>query len=661
MLLAHLRFGMGRALGQFARTIRNEPSLTVSARRLFHRDRTLRDTIKLEMPSLSPTMTEGSIVKWYKKEGDPIAPGDVLCDIQTDKAVVSMDTEEEGILAKIILPDDTKDIKVGQLIGLMVEEGDDWENVQIPGEPAASPAPSSPPAPAASAPPSAPAGEPFRGMRIEMPSLSPTMSEGDIIKWHKQEGDKVAPGDVLCDIQTDKAVVSMDIEEEGILAKILMPENSKNVKIGHLIALMVDLDDDWQNVTIPTDVTASTDAPVPSPKPAAPPPPVSSATSPAAAPLQSNAEIIEEIHALTRVGPSVKKLLEEYNISPKDVQQSGSRGQILKGDVLSVIKTKHLVRSSPPSPVQPTPVQSVPVPPITQTQIKAPPPPAPAAKGPSKLKYTDIPVSSMRKTIAKRLTESKTTIPHSYGSIECNVDSVSALRKKLIADGVKVSLNDFIIKAAAHALRRVPDMNAIVKDGNPVQLPSVDISIAVATPNGLITPIVKNAVTLGISDISSSVKELAGRAREGKLQLHEFQGGSFSISNLGMFGISEFSAVINPPQVGILAIGSSRLVPITNNTAKTMMTVVLSYDRRAVSEHEAAMFLEAFQEILEKPTLMLSGGDTPTPRDNPVSEPVPSEPETSVSESESVAVSMKAPNTDSNVLAKEALIKSLIF
>ncbi|XP_036359074.1 pyruvate dehydrogenase protein X component, mitochondrial isoform X2 [Octopus sinensis] len=628
MLLAHLRFGMGRALGQFARTIRNEPSLTVSARRLFHRDRTLRDTIKLEMPSLSPTMTEGSIVKWYKKEGDPIAPGDVLCDIQTDKAVVSMDTEEEGILAKIILPDDTKDIKVGQLIGLMVEEGDDWENVQIPGEPAASPAPSSPPAPAASAPPSAPAGEPFRGMRIEMPSLSPTMSEGDIIKWHKQEGDKVAPGDVLCDIQTDKAVVSMDIEEEGILAKILMPENSKNVKIGHLIALMVDLDDDWQNVTIPTDVTASTDAPVPSPKPAAPPPPVSSATSPAAAPLQSNAEIIEEIHAL---------------------------------DVLSVIKTKHLVRSSPPSPVQPTPVQSVPVPPITQTQIKAPPPPAPAAKGPSKLKYTDIPVSSMRKTIAKRLTESKTTIPHSYGSIECNVDSVSALRKKLIADGVKVSLNDFIIKAAAHALRRVPDMNAIVKDGNPVQLPSVDISIAVATPNGLITPIVKNAVTLGISDISSSVKELAGRAREGKLQLHEFQGGSFSISNLGMFGISEFSAVINPPQVGILAIGSSRLVPITNNTAKTMMTVVLSYDRRAVSEHEAAMFLEAFQEILEKPTLMLSGGDTPTPRDNPVSEPVPSEPETSVSESESVAVSMKAPNTDSNVLAKEALIKSLIF
>ncbi|CAI9722911.1 dehydrogenase X component, mitochondrial-like [Octopus vulgaris] len=630
MLLAHLRFGMGRALGQFARTIRNEPSLTVSARRLFHRDRTLRDTIKLEMPSLSPTMTEGSIVKWYKKEGDPIVPGDVLCDIQTDKAVVSMDTEEEGILAKIILPDDTKDIKVGQLIGLMVEEGDDWENVQIPGEPVASPASPSPPAPAASAPPSAPAGEPFRGMRIEMPSLSPTMSEGDIIKWHKQEGDKVAPGDVLCDIQTDKAVVSMDIEEEGILAKILMPENSKNVKIGHLIALMVDLDDDWQNVTIPTEVTASTDAPVPSPKPAAPPPPspVSSATSPAAAPVQSNDEIIEEIHAL---------------------------------DVLSVIKTKHLVRSSPPSPVQPTPVQSVPVPPITQTQIKAPPPPAPAAKGPSKLKYTDIPVSSMRKTIAKRLTESKTTIPHSYGSIECNVDSVSALRKKLIADGVKVSLNDFIIKAAAHALRRVPDMNAIVKDGNPVQLPSVDISIAVATPNGLITPIVKNAVTLGISDISSSVKELAGRAREGKLQLHEFQGGSFSISNLGMFGISEFSAVINPPQVGILAIGSSRLVPITNNTAKTMMTVVLSYDRRAVSEHEAAMFLEAFQEILEKPTLMLSGGDTPTPRDNPVSEPAPSEPETSVSESESVAVSMKASNTDSNVLAKEALIKSLIF
>eukprot|EP00106_Octopus_bimaculoides_P017756 XP_014785198.1 PREDICTED: pyruvate dehydrogenase protein X component, mitochondrial-like [Octopus bimaculoides] len=643
MLLAHLRFGMGRTLGQFTRTIRNEPSLTVLARRLFHRDRTLRDTIKLEMPSLSPTMTEGSIIKWYKKEGDRIAPGDVLCDIQTDKAVVSMDIEEEGVLAKIILPDDTKDVKVGQLIGLMVDEGDDWENVQIPGEPASSTASAPPPAPAAAAPPAAPAGEPFRGLCIEMPSLSPTMSEGDIIKWHKQEGDKVAPGDILCDIQTDKAVVSMDIEEEGILAKILMPENSKNVKIGHLIALMVDLDDDWQNVTVPAEVTASTDAPVSSTKPAAappPPPPVPSATSPAAAPVQSNAKIIEEIHALTRVGPSVKKLLEEFNISPKDVQQSGSRGQILKGDVLSVIKSKHLVRSSPPSPVQPTPVQSTPVPPVTQ--LKAPPsPPAPATKGPSKLKYTDIPVTSMRKTIAKRLTESKTTIPHSYGSIECNVDSVSALRKKLIADGIKVSLNDFIIKAAAHALRRVPDMNAIVKDGNPVQLPAVDISIAVATPNGLITPIVKNAVSLGISDISSSVK--------------------FSISNLGMFGISEFSAVINPPQVGILAIGSSRLVPTTNKTAKTMMTVVLSYDRRAVSEHEAAMFLEAFQEIIENPSLMLSGGDTPSTCDNPVSEPAASKPETPVSASETVTVSMATPNTDSNVLAKEALIKSLIF
>ncbi|GAB1598698.1 pyruvate dehydrogenase protein X component, mitochondrial-like [Argonauta hians] len=614
-MLAHLRLGMGRSLGQLTRRIKNDPRLTVSAGRLFHLDRALRATINLEMPSLSPTMTEGTIVKWHKKEGDRISPGDVLCDIQTDKAVVSMDTEEEGVLAKIILPEDSKDIKVGRLIGLMVEEGDDWENVKVPGmtttETASSPPPPPPPAPSASA------GEPFRGTRIEMPSLSPTMSEGDLIKWHKKEGDKVSPGDILCDIQTDKAVVSMDIEEEGILAKILMPENSKNVKIGQLIALMVDLDDDWQNLTIPVDEPVTQ---TPSTKPAPPPPTPSvapSLVSPAAAPIQSNAEIIQEIYSL---------------------------------DVLSLIKSKHLVKSVSGSPVQST---SSPAAPVTQTQIKATPPP-PAAMGPANLKYTDIPVTSMRKTIAKRLTESKTTIPHSYGSIDCNVENVSNLRKKLIEDGVKVSLNDFIIKAAAQALQQVPGMNAIVKDDNPVLQSSVDISIAVATPNGLITPIVKNAVGLGVSDISNSVKELAGRAREGKLQLHEFQGGSFSISNLGMFGINEFSAVINPPQAGILAIGSSRLIPDINNTTKTMMTVVLSYDRRAVNEHEAATFLEVFQEIIENPNLMLSGGNTQDRthpvHDDPMVQPIQTKPD------------IQEPNiSNSDIKAKEDFIKSLLI
>ncbi|KAJ9599011.1 hypothetical protein L9F63_010468, partial [Diploptera punctata] len=208
---------------------------------------------ELKMPSLSPTMSEGTIVKWLKKEGDPIQPGDVLCDIQTDKAVVSFEIEEEGILAKILVKEDTKDIKVGTVIALMVAEGEDWKSVE--GSASAS---SSAPPPSESAPTS---GSGIAGQELKMPSLSPTMSEGTIVKWLKNEGDPIAPGDVLCDIQTDKAVVSFETEEEGVLAKILVREDVKDVKVGTTIALMVGVDEDWKNVEIPSSVGAPSSAP----------------------------------------------------------------------------------------------------------------------------------------------------------------------------------------------------------------------------------------------------------------------------------------------------------------------------------------------------------------------------------------------------------------
>ncbi|XP_046364149.2 pyruvate dehydrogenase protein X component-like [Haliotis rufescens] len=435
----------------------------------------------------------------------------------------------------------------------------------------------------------------YDAMKLLMPALSPTMSEGTIVKWLKKEGDVVGPGDVLCDIQTDKAVVSMENEEDGILAKILVPDNTKDVKIGTLIAVMVEEGDDWQNVEIPAHTAPDTGPPAPPTPPPSTPSPV--ATPAAAATTAASASVSsKDLHA-AGVGPSVRKLAEEYGVSPAQVTGTGPHDRVTKGDVLNYIKSKNLAKRE---------LMATPAPgPAAATPSSAPPPQAlPPLEGEP---FTDIPNTSMRKTIAKRLTESKTTIPHSYASMDMNIGPVSRLRKQLADEGVKVSINDFIIKAAGIALQRVPRVNSIWQNDGAQLLSSVDISVAVATDNGLITPIVQNASALGVDEISSTVRDLAGRAREGKLKLHEFQGGSFSISNLGMFGISEFSAVINPPQTAIMAVGTSRVTLGDDGRPQTRMTVTLSYDSRVLDETEASQFLEVYSEVMENPSFMITG------------------------------------------------------
>ncbi|XP_069680394.1 pyruvate dehydrogenase protein X component-like [Periplaneta americana] len=539
---------------------------------------------ELKMPSLSPTMSEGTIVKWLKKEGDPIAPGDVLCDIQTDKAVVSFETEEEGILAKILVQEDVKDVKVGTVIALMVAEGEDWKSVDVP---TSSGAPSS----ASSPPPSEPAsrtGSGVVGQELKMPSLSPTMSEGTIVKWLKNEGDPVAPGDVLCDIQTDKAVVSFETEEEGVLAKILVREDVKDVKVGTVIALMVAEGEDWKNVEIPT----SSGAP---PAAAASPP-----SAPSAAAIPSPAPHIK----LENFGPAVRMLLEQYHLHSGQITGTGRKGRVLKGDVIKHISDNKLKPKSPKE-VAPPAVSKAAAKPAAVATSK---PPKPAVRRQEGAEYTDIEVSGIRRTIAKRLTESKTTIPHAYGVTDCTIDKLLALRKQLKEDGVKVSVNDFVIKAVAIALQQCPQVNALYKGEEIVYPVEIDVSVAVATDSGLITPIVKGADGLGLEEISTTVQGLAKKAREGKLQPHEFQGGTFTVSNLGMFGVDEFSAIINPPQCGILAIGGSRLVLDDEKNHITKMKITLSYDGRAFDEEVASEFLEVVREMLEDPSVMLLGG-----------------------------------------------------
>ncbi|XP_074106699.1 dihydrolipoyllysine-residue acetyltransferase component of pyruvate dehydrogenase complex [Cotesia typhae] len=539
---------------------------------------------EIMMPSLSPTMESGTIVKWLKKEGDPIQPGDAIADIQTDKAVMTFETEEESIMAKIIAAEGTKDIKVGTVIALTVEPDENWKSVEMPdasGQPAASSA-------SASAPTSAPSSssnevvEPPPGQtNVAMPALSPTMTSGTIVKWLKNEGDEISPGDAVAEIQTDKAVMTFEMEDDAILAKHLVKEGSQ-VDVGQLIAVTVEKGMDWTSAVIPT-----------STKPVAKE--SSTAAPPKATPTQSGQPApSDQVYGL-----AVKRLLEEYGISSGSVKGSGRPNRLLKSDVLAHIESnrlqKVLLKADEPSA---TGKQVS----ATKTQISAPP-----KSGPST--YTDHEVSNIRAVIAKRLGESKSSIPHSYITIDVNIDKLNELRSELKAENLKVSVNDFVIQAVAQSLIQCPTINSIYNNEQVTRIPNVDVSIAVSTPTGLITPIIFDTVKKSLTDISNDVKSLADKARKGTLKPNEFQGGSFTISNLGMFGIKEFSAIINPPQTAILAVGTGRDILDTSLRKKSMMSATLSYDSRAISEDQAANFLSVLRSRLENPSFRSIGSN----------------------------------------------------
>uniref|UniRef100_A0AAX7UY23 Dihydrolipoamide acetyltransferase component of pyruvate dehydrogenase complex n=1 Tax=Astatotilapia calliptera TaxID=8154 RepID=A0AAX7UY23_ASTCA len=428
-------------------------------------------------------------------------------------------------------------------------------------------------------------------LKVQMPALSPTMEEGNIVKWLKKEGEAVAAGDALCEIETDKAVVTMESNDDGVLAKILMEEGSRNVRLGTLIALMVEEGQDWKQVEIP-----SSDA--------APP----SEATPATKAVFCHSLVF---FSRLRLSPAARHILDTHGLDPKLATPTGPRGIITKEDALNLLKASpapkavpSVVASTPPSPIS-APAAS-PLPPGSRPNI--PPlsvPGKPGAPG----TFTEVPASNVRRVIAQRLTQSKTTIPHSYASIDCDMAAVMQLRKDLAKEQIKVSVNDFIIKAAAVTLREMPEVNVTWSGDGARALDSVHISIAVATDKGLITPIIKDAANKGVQEISSNAKALAQKARDGKLLPEEYQGGSFSISNLGMFGISGFSAVINPPQACILAVGTSRAelhLCEDDQTlcTKQLMTITLSSDGRLVDDELASRFLDKFRANLEKPQRM---------------------------------------------------------
>jgi len=415
-------------------------------------------------------------------------------------------------------------------------------------------------------------------IQILMPALSPTMTEGKLSKWLKKEGDTLASGDVLAEIETDKATMEVEVVDEGILGKILVAEGTEGVAVNAPIAIVL------EEGETRADIDAAATAPA-----AAAPAPAETTASPAPAVAAAPAAVATGSRVFA--SPLARRIAEQSGIDIAVITGSGPGGRVVKRDVEAAVAAGG--RVAPAAAVQAPTV-------------------APAAAGVGG--YTDVPNSTMRKVIAKRLMEAKQTVPHFYLTVDCRIDGLLDMRRKLNAvapegkAGYKISVNDFVVRAVALALRQVPEANASWTDDAIRLFHDVDVSVAVATPNGLITPVVRGADKKGLATVSNEVKELAGRARDGKLMPEEYQGGGFTISNLGMFGIRDFAAIINPPQSCILAVGAGEQRPVVNDGAlaiATVMTCTLSVDHRSVDGAVGAQFLAAFKRIVEEPLTMM--------------------------------------------------------
>jgi pyruvate dehydrogenase E2 component (dihydrolipoamide acetyltransferase) len=431
---------------------------------------------------------------------------------------------------------------------------------------------------------------------ILMPALSPTMTEGTLARWLKNEGDAVKAGDVIAEIETDKATMEVEAVDEGILGKIVVQGGTEGVAVNATIAILVD-----EGEAVP-----SGDAPKPAPK---------QEMAPESKPLTGPGE--QESKAATApenkpapaqgdrvfASPLARRMAQQAGIDLSGIKGSGPNGRIVKADVEGASSAPKAAPKQDAAPAQPQAASPVPAP---------KPAPAPAITAP----HTAVPNSSMRKVIAKRLSESKATVPHFYVTMDIEIDALLKLRADLNSrapkDGpgaFKLSVNDLVIKAAARVLRQMPAVNATWTEDAILQYHDVDISVAVSIPDGLITPIIRKADQKGLAAISSEMKDLAARAKSGKLKLEEFQGGGFSISNMGMFGVSDFAAIINTPQAGILAVSAGQQRPVVKNGAlaiATVMTCTLSVDHRVVDGALAAEWIAAFKTVVEDPlSLML--------------------------------------------------------
>lgn len=432
---------------------------------------------------------------------------------------------------------------------------------------------------------------------VRMPQLAAGGEEAAIQSWLVAPGDPVSAGQAIVEIETEKAVVEYEADTDGVFAGPLVAAGDA-ASVGSPIAVIAapgeSLDAALTTAGGSAAVAAPASAPesVTAPDPAAPP---ATAPTPIAAPATAPATVPDpETPAATGrlfASPLVRRLAAAEGVDLGAIRGSGPRGRIVRRDLES-----HLASvASAPAPVAPAPPAVSPMPAPHQD----------AATPAATTGYTDIPHTGMRRAIARRLTESKSTVPHFYLVADCKVDALLALRAQINETGVKVSVNDLVVKAVARAMRDVPAANATWTDQATRQFDSVDIAVAVSVPNGLLTPVVRDVDRMSVAELSAQVRDLAGRAREGRLKQHELEGGSFSVSNLGMYGTQEFSAIINPPHAGILAVGAAGKRPVVTADGElavaTVMTVTLSADHRVLDGALAAEWLAAFVRRIEDP------------------------------------------------------------
>ncbi|AVZ27365.1 dihydrolipoyllysine-residue acetyltransferase [Zymomonas mobilis subsp. mobilis] len=437
-------------------------------------------------------------------------------------------------------------------------------------------------------------------IEVKMPALSPTMTEGTLAKWLVKEGDAVKAGDILAEIETDKAIMEFETVDAGIIAKILVPEGSENIAVGQVIAVMAEASEDVSQVA----ASASSQISEPSEKAdVAQKETADSETISIDASLDkaiSNAGYGNKTENMTasyqekagriKASPLAKRLAKKNHVDLKQVNGSGPHGRIIKADIEAFIAEANQASSNP----------SVSTPEASGKITHDTP-------------HNSIKLSNMRRVIARRLTESKQNIPHIYLTVDVQMDALlklrSELNESLAVQNIKISVNDMLIKAQALALKATPNVNVAFDGDQMLQFSQADISVAVSVEGGLITPILKQADTKSLSALSVEMKELIARAREGRLQPQEYQGGTSSISNMGMFGIKQFNAVINPPQASILAIGSGERRPWVIDDAITIATVATitgSFDHRVIDGADAAAFMSAFKHLVEKPLGILA-------------------------------------------------------
>lgn len=535
----------------------------------------------IRMPKMSDTMEEGVIASWLKKEGDEVSSGDVLAEVETDKATMELESYQDGVLLYIGVKE-KESVPVDGILAVIGEKGEDFKHLL---EEAKS-GKSSNGSEEKSEPSDKKSTEKIdtsniKASVVRMPKMSDTMEEGVIASWLKKKGDKVESGDILAEVETDKATMELEAYEDGTLLYTAV-EAGSGVPVDGIIAIIGEEDADYEAL-LKAEEQGGNDEPAKEEKEEKLTSTPSSA--PSATPVSTQSS--SSSNGRVKASPLAKKIADEKGIDLAQVNGSGPDGRVVKADVENFTPSQ-AKQAAPSGGDQP----AINIPQVVGEE-----------------RSEKVELSQMRKVIAKRLSDSKFTAPHFYLTMEINMDKAIEARKSMNEiSPVKISFNDMVIKAAAAALRQHPDVNVSWMGDHMMRHSHIHMGVAVAIPDGLIVPVVRFADSKSLSHISAEVRDLAQKAKDKKLQPEEFSGNTFTISNLGMFGIEEFTAIINPPDACIMAVGGIKETVVVKDGemyAGNVMKVTLSCDHRAVDGAVGSAFLKTFKELLEDPVRIL--------------------------------------------------------